>query len=83
VLTIVELFVVLLFFPPQITHTLSVSLNKIGDLKYYDGELEAARSHYFRSLNVRRDAIKHHSDVSSQVSNQYTPISLVIIFFFF
>ena len=30
-LTIVELFVVLLFFPPQITHTLSVSLNKIGN----------------------------------------------------
>ncbi|XP_062174198.1 protein NCA1 [Alnus glutinosa] len=51
----------------EITHTLSVSLNKIGDLKYYDGELEAARSHYFRSLNVRRDAIKHHSDVSSQI----------------
>ncbi|KAL5735260.1 hypothetical protein ACOSP7_033121 [Xanthoceras sorbifolium] len=51
----------------EITHTLSVSLNKIGDLKYYDGELEAARSYYFRSLNVRRDAIKHRSNVPSQV----------------
>ncbi|KDP40599.1 hypothetical protein JCGZ_24598 [Jatropha curcas] len=50
----------------EITHTLSVSLNKIGDLKYYDGDLEAARSYYFRSLNVRRDAIKQHTDVSSQ-----------------
>ncbi|XP_015876147.1 protein NCA1 [Ziziphus jujuba] len=48
----------------EITHTLSVSLNKIGDLKYYDGDLEAARSFYFRSLNVRRDAIKHDSNAS-------------------
>ncbi|KAK2634537.1 hypothetical protein Ddye_029329 [Dipteronia dyeriana] len=51
----------------EITHTLSVSLNKIGDLKYYDGDLEAARSYYFRSLNVRRDAIKHRSNVPSQI----------------
>ncbi|KAJ9190499.1 hypothetical protein P3X46_001692 [Hevea brasiliensis] len=50
----------------EITHTLSVSLNKVGDLKYYDGDLEAARSYYFRSLNVRREAMKHHSNVSSQ-----------------
>jgi hypothetical protein len=51
----------------QITHTLSVSLNKIGDLKYYDGDLQAARSYYFKSLNVRRDVIKNNSNVSSQV----------------
>ncbi|KAJ6713905.1 RING FINGER PROTEIN 41 151 [Salix viminalis] len=50
----------------EIMHTLSVSLNKIGDLKYYDEDLEAARSYYIRSLNVRRDAIKHHPNVSSQ-----------------
>ncbi|XP_057979303.1 protein NCA1 isoform X2 [Malania oleifera] len=50
----------------EITHTLSVSLNKIGDLKYYDGDLQAARSYYFQSLDVRRDAIKHCPDVSSQ-----------------
>lgn len=52
---------------PQISHTLSVSLNKIGDLKYYDGDLQAARSYYFRSLNVRRDAVKCHPNVPSQV----------------
>ncbi|KAK4372710.1 hypothetical protein RND71_008094 [Anisodus tanguticus] len=52
----------------EITHTLSVSLNKIGDLKYYDGDLEAARSHYFKALDVRRNAIKQHS-APSQIIN--------------
>ncbi|KAM7265501.1 hypothetical protein ACFE04_003184 [Oxalis oulophora] len=51
----------------EITHTLSVSLNKIGDLKYYDGDLQASRSYYFRSLNVRRDAIKLHQNAYSQI----------------
>lgn len=51
----------------EITHTLSISLNKIGDLKYYNGELQAARSYYFRSLNVRRDTIRNHPEVSSQI----------------
>ncbi|GLT93406.1 hypothetical protein SLE2022_112000 [Rubroshorea leprosula] len=51
----------------EITQTLSVSLNKIGDLKYYDGDLQAARSYYFRSLGVRRDAVKSCSDVPSQI----------------
>lgn len=51
----------------EITHTLSVSLNKIGDLKYYGEDLQAARSYYFRSLGVRRDAIKNRSDVPSQI----------------
>ncbi|KAE9593923.1 hypothetical protein Lal_00016931 [Lupinus albus] len=51
----------------EIAHTLSVSLNKIGDLKYYDGNLQAARSYYFQSLNVRRDVIKHTSNVPAQV----------------
>lgn len=51
----------------QITHTLSVSLNKIGDVKYYDGDLQAARSYYIRALNVRRDAMNHHSNAPSQV----------------
>ncbi|WCJ39252.1 zinc ion binding [Euphorbia peplus] len=50
----------------EIIHTLSVSLNKIGDLKYYDGDVEAAKSYYYRALNVRRDAIKHRNNVSSQ-----------------
>ncbi|XP_004516522.1 protein NCA1 [Cicer arietinum] len=51
----------------EITHTLSVSLNKIGDLKYYDGDLPAARSYYFQSLNVRREFVKNNSNVSPQV----------------
>lgn len=50
----------------EITHTLSVSLNKIGDLKYYASDLQAARSHYFRALDVRRNAIKQQS-VPSQI----------------
>lgn len=63
--------------PLQITHTLSVSLNKIGDLKYYAGDVEAARSYYFRALNVRREAIKHYPNVSSQVGNL-----LFLVFYF-
>ncbi|KAI5671607.1 hypothetical protein M9H77_11971 [Catharanthus roseus] len=51
----------------EITHTLSVSLNKIGDLKYYDGDLQAARSYYYQALDVRHNAIKHHASVSSQI----------------
>ncbi|XP_010276468.1 PREDICTED: uncharacterized protein LOC104611195 [Nelumbo nucifera] len=51
----------------EVTHALSVSLNKIGDLKYYDGNIQAARSYYNRSLDVRRNAIKDRSDVPSQV----------------
>lgn len=49
----------------EITHTLSVSLNKIGDLKYYDEDLQASRSYYFRSLDVRRNAMKNHCDSAS------------------
>lgn len=56
------------FIPLQLVHTLSVSLNKIGDLRYYDGNLESARSYYTRALDVRRDAIGAKSNVSSQVS---------------
>jgi hypothetical protein len=48
-------------------HTLSVSLNKIGDLRYYDGDLQSARSYYARSLAVRRNSVKEHSAVASQV----------------
>lgn len=52
----------------QIKHTLSVSLNKIGDLKYYSEELEAARSYYCQALDVRRKATQHPASVPSQVS---------------
>ncbi|CAN6802790.1 unnamed protein product [Brassica oleracea] len=51
----------------EITHTLSVSLNKIGDVKYNVGDLQAARSYYIRALNVRRDAMKHHPNAPSQI----------------
>ncbi|XP_020597728.1 uncharacterized protein LOC110037422 [Phalaenopsis equestris] len=51
----------------ELVHTLSVSLNKIGDLRYYDGDLESARTYYTRALDVRRDAIKEKSNVSSQI----------------
>ncbi|XP_058184501.1 uncharacterized protein LOC131301981 [Rhododendron vialii] len=44
----------------KVIHMLSVSLNKVGDLKDYDEDLQGARSYYFQSLNVRRDAIKNH-----------------------
>ncbi|XP_042499716.1 protein NCA1-like [Macadamia integrifolia] len=50
----------------EVKHTVSVSLNKIGDLKYYDGDLQGARSYYYRSLDVRRTAIKDRSDAPSQ-----------------
>ncbi|KAL2937395.1 Protein NCA1 [Bienertia sinuspersici] len=49
----------------EIIHTLSVSLNKIGDIKYYDGDLQASRTYYFRSLDVRRNALKNHCDSAS------------------
>ncbi|KAA8518278.1 hypothetical protein F0562_015839 [Nyssa sinensis] len=61
----------------EITHTLSVSLNKIGDLKYYDGDLQAVRSYYFQSLNVRCDAIKHHPSASSQILDVATSLAKV------
>lgn len=61
----------------EIAHTLSVSLNKIGDLKYYDGDLQSARSYYSQALDVRRDAIKHHSSVPSQILDIATSLAKV------
>ncbi|KAL2480518.1 zinc ion binding [Abeliophyllum distichum] len=61
----------------EITHTLSVSLNKIGDLKYYGGDLQAARSYYSQALDVRRDAIKLHSSVPSQSIDIATSLAKV------
>ncbi|XP_060210229.1 protein NCA1-like [Lycium barbarum] len=60
----------------EITQTLSVSLNKFGDLKYYDGDLEAARSHYFKALDVRRNAIKQQSG-PSQIIDVATSLAKV------
>ncbi|THG00122.1 hypothetical protein TEA_012418 [Camellia sinensis var. sinensis] len=61
----------------EIIHTLSVSLNKVGDLKYYDGDLQAARSYYFQSLNVRRDAIKNHPSSPSQILDMAVSLAKV------
>ncbi|CAM0148814.1 unnamed protein product [Urochloa decumbens] len=61
----------------ELVHTLSVSLNKIGDLRYYDGDLQSARSYYARSLDVRRNAVKEHSTVASQVIDLATSLAKV------
>ncbi|KAL6506048.1 Protein nca1 [Orobanche hederae] len=61
----------------EITHTLSVSLNKIGDLKYYEGDLQAARSYYFQALDARRNAMTHHPGVLSQVLDVAVSIAKV------
>ncbi|XP_062182488.1 protein NCA1-like isoform X2 [Phragmites australis] len=60
----------------ELVHTLSVSLNKIGDLHYYDGDLQSARSYYARSLDVRRNAVKEHSAVASQLEISPSPTTL-------
>ncbi|KAL6870718.1 hypothetical protein ACP4OV_014566 [Aristida adscensionis] len=61
----------------ELVHTLSVSLNKIGDLRYYDGDLQSARSYYARSLDVRRSAVKENSSVASQVIDVATSLAKV------
>lgn len=61
----------------EVVHTLSVSLNKVGDLRYYAGDLQSARSYYVRSLEVRRQAVKDHSNVSSQVIDLATSLAKV------
>lgn len=61
----------------EITHTLSVSLNKIGDLRYYEGDLQAARSYYSQALDVRRSALNHASSVPSQVIDVATSLAKV------
>ncbi|KAM0868009.1 hypothetical protein ACQ4PT_041606 [Festuca glaucescens] len=61
----------------ELVHTLSVSLNKVGDLRYYDGDLQSARSYYARSLEVRRNSVKEHSAVASQVIDLATSLAKV------
>ncbi|KAL6595530.1 hypothetical protein ACP70R_047870 [Stipagrostis hirtigluma subsp. patula] len=61
----------------ELVHTLSVSLNKIGDLHYYDGDLQSARSYYARSLDVRRNAVKENPAVASQVIDVATSLAKV------
>ena len=61
----------------ELVHTLSVSLNKVGDLRYYGGDLQSARSYYARSLDVRRNSVKEHSAVASQVIDLATSLAKV------
>lgn len=51
----------------EVVHALSVSLNKMGDLKYYANDLQSARTYYARALNVRKDALVDFTQLSSQV----------------
>eukprot|EP00250_Pteridium_aquilinum_P006041 c16028_g1_i1 orf=123-1163(+) len=51
----------------EVIHALSVSLNKMGDLQYYADDLQSARAHYARSLDVRRSALTDNTELSSQV----------------
>lgn len=51
----------------QVVHALSVSLNKLGDLKYYAQDLESARAFYARALNVRLEATTDFTTLSPQV----------------
>lgn len=63
-------------------HTLSVSLNKIGDINYYDGGLPLARSYYSRSLDVRREALKDNPENTSQVKEIHLcPVCVNNMFF--
>ncbi|KAK9813209.1 hypothetical protein WJX72_010640 [[Myrmecia] bisecta] len=41
----------------EVAHALSVSLNKLGDLQHWCGDLAAARTYYAEGLQVRRDAV--------------------------
>ncbi len=40
----------------QAQHALTVSLNKLGDLRYMQGDLPAAREQYLQALDIRRTA---------------------------
>eukprot|EP00850_Spirogloea_muscicola_P017155 SM000144S00703 [mRNA] locus=s144:304396:307167:- [translate_table: standard] len=42
----------------EVAHTLSVSLNKLGDLRYHAGDLAACRGYYEQALHVRREALE-------------------------
>ncbi|WVZ54349.1 hypothetical protein U9M48_005157 [Paspalum notatum var. saurae] len=54
-----------------------ISLNKIGDLRYNDGDLQSARSYYACSLDVRRNAVKEHSAVACQVIDLATSLAKI------
>jgi len=51
----------------EVVHALSVSLNKLGDLKYYAQDLEGARAFYAQALDVRVEATQDFKTLSPQV----------------
>eukprot|EP00249_Psilotum_nudum_P014608 c24912_g1_i2 orf=197-1288(-) len=51
----------------EVIHALSVSLNKLGDLKYYADDLQSAHRFYARALDVRKKALNDCTQLSSQV----------------
>lgn len=58
----------------QVVHALSVSLNKLGDLKYYAQDLTAARSFYSRALEHRQQS----TDLTI-LSSQVTRLCLFVL----
>ncbi|KAJ7568228.1 hypothetical protein O6H91_01G024200 [Diphasiastrum complanatum] len=51
----------------EVIHALSVSLNKLGDLKYYAEQFSSARDLYKRALDIRKNAIKDYQVLSPQI----------------
>lgn len=66
------------FFSWQVVHALSVSLNKLGDLKYYAQDLEGARAFYAQALDVRVEATQDFKTLSPQVHLSTTPNSFLV-----
>jgi hypothetical protein len=62
----------------EVVHALSVSLNKLGDLKYYAQDLEGARAFYAQALDVRVEATQDFKTLSPQVHLSTTPNSLLV-----
>lgn len=54
--------------PLQITHPLSVTYNKLGDLEYGLGNVEAAEGWYQQGLSVRQGALD--STLTPEASQQ-------------
>lgn len=53
----------------QVVHPLSVSYNKLGDLEYALGSVQAAVSWYRQGLSVREQALQHgqHQEAGLQL----------------
>ena len=60
------------WFDWQVIHALAVSLNKLGDLRFYADDLPAARDYYEQALAVRRDAVQAAGDAAKPSQVGYT-----------